>query len=67
MAIVNEWELRGHITAALDTLHADLESDNREERITGAVNLLDNCIRLLEIMVQTEEVDIHEEEDDDHD
>ena len=66
MAIVNEWELRGHITAALDTLHADLESDSREERITGAVNLLDNCIRLLEIMVQIEEVDPHEE-DDDHD
>jgi hypothetical protein len=66
MAIVNEWELRGHITAALDTLHADLESDNREERITGAVNLLDNCIRLLEIMVQIEEADPHEE-DDDHD
>ena len=66
MAIVNEWELRVHITAALDTLHADLESDNREERITGAVNLLDNCIRLLEIMVQIEEVDPHEE-DDDHD
>jgi len=67
MAIVNEWELRGHITAALDTLHADLESDNREERITGAVNLLDNCIRLLEIMVQIEEADPHEEDDDDHD
>lgn len=67
MAIVNEWELRGHITAALDTLHADLESDNREERITGAVNLLDNCIRLLEIMVQIEEVDPHEEDDDRHD
>lgn len=64
MAIVNEWELRHHITAALDTLHAELDSEDREERITGAVNLLDNCIRLLQIQAQIEEVELDDDQDD---
>ena len=64
MAIVNEWEMRHHITAALDTLHAELDSEDREERITGAVNLLDNCIRLLQIQAQIEEVELDDDQDD---
>lgn len=64
MAIVNEWEMRHHITAALDTLHAELDSEDREERITGAVNLLDNCIRLLQIQVQIEEVELDDDQED---
>ena len=63
MAIVNEWEMRHHITAALDTLHAELDSDDREVRITGAVNLLDNCIRLLQIVIEIDGEDGDGEDD----
>lgn len=65
MALVNEWEMRHHITAALDALHAELDSDGREERITAAVNLLDNCIRLLQVQVQIEEVELDDDDQDD--
>jgi hypothetical protein len=64
MAIVNEWEMRHHITAALDTLHAELDSGDRDTRITCAVNLLDNCIRLLQIQVEIDSEDEDDGEDD---
>lgn len=47
MSIVPEWDLKHYIKAALETIAAELDSDNREHRITAAVNLIDNCMAIL--------------------
>ncbi len=58
MSIVPEWDLTHYVKSSLDVLAAELESPDRECRITAAVNLIDNCLRIIKAQeVADEEVD----------
>lgn len=65
MSIVPEWDLTHFVKSSLDVLAAELESPDRECRITAAVNLIDNCLRILKAQGGVEELDDDEEDDDD--